>query len=47
MAFGEVIPVTIMNDKYIGSGQLCGCGFIEMVFKAEGEAALPTSMKKR
>ncbi len=30
MAFGEVISVIIMNDKYIGSGQLRGYGFIEM-----------------
>jgi len=30
MAFGEVIAVTIMNDKYIGSGQSRGYGFIEM-----------------
>ena len=40
MAFGEVISVIIMNDKYIGSGQLRGYGFIEMASKAEGEAAI-------
>jgi len=28
MSFGEVISVTIMNDKYIGSGQLRGYGFL-------------------
>ncbi len=40
MAFGEVITVIIMNDKYIGSGQLRGYGFVEMASKAEGEAAV-------
>jgi len=40
MAFGEVISVTIMNDKYIGSGQSRGYGFVEMLSKSEGEAAI-------
>ena len=40
MAFGEVISVTIMNDKYIGSGQSRGYGFVEMASKSEGEAAI-------
>jgi RNA recognition motif-containing protein len=40
MVFGEVISVTIMNDKYIGSGQLHGYAFVEMASKAEGEAAI-------
>ncbi len=39
-AFGEVMSVIIMNDRYIGSGQLHGYGFIEMASKAEGEAAI-------
>jgi RNA recognition motif-containing protein len=39
-AFGEVISVTIMNDEYIGSGQLHGYAFVEMASKAEGEAAI-------
>ena len=39
IAFGEVVSVAIMNDKYIGSGQLRGYGFIEMASNAEGEAA--------
>ena len=30
MAFREVLSVTIMNDKYIGSGQSRGYGFVEM-----------------
>jgi len=40
MAFGEVISVTIMNDKYIGSGQPRGYGFVETASKSEGEAAI-------
>jgi RNA recognition motif-containing protein len=39
-AFGEVISVTIMNDKYIGSGQPRGYGFVEMTSKSEGTAAI-------
>ena len=38
-AFGEVISVTIMNDKYIGSGQPRGYGFVEMSSPAEAEKA--------
>ena len=40
MAFGEVISVTIMNDKYIGSGQSRGYGFVEMPSQSEGQAAI-------
>ena len=40
LAFGEVMSVIIMNDKYIGSGQLRGYGFVEMASKSEGEAAI-------
>ena len=39
MAFGEVISVTIMNDKY-GSGQLRGYGFVLMLLESEGKAAI-------
>jgi len=39
-AFGEVISVTIMNDKYIGSGQSKGYGFVEMPLQPEGQAAI-------
>jgi len=46
MAFGEVISVVIMNDKYIGSGQRRGYGFIEMTSKDEGEAAIANLNKK-
>ena len=40
MAFGEVLSVTIMNDRYIGSGQPKGYGFVEMPSKSQGEAAI-------
>jgi RNA recognition motif-containing protein len=40
VAFGEVVSVTIMNDKYIGSGQQRGYGFVEMPSQSEGEAAM-------
>lgn len=40
MAFGAVISVVIMNDRYIGSGQTKGYGFVEMASKSEGEAAI-------
>ena len=40
MAFGEVISVTITNDKYIGSGQSRGYGFVEMPSASEGQAAI-------
>ncbi len=40
MAFGEVISVIIMNDKYIGSGQPRGYGFVEMSSKSEGTTAI-------
>ena len=40
MAFGEVLSVTIMNNKYIGSGQSTGYGFVEMPTQSEGLAAI-------
>ena len=40
MTFGEVVSVTIMNDKYIGSGQSRGYGFVEMPSQSEGQAAV-------
>ena len=40
MAFGEVLSVTIMNDRYIGSGQPKGYAFVEMTSKPQGEAAI-------
>ncbi len=47
VAFGEVVSVIIMNDKYIGSGQPRGYGFVEMVVKSEGEAAIASLKGKR
>ena len=40
MAFGEVVSVTIMSDKFIGSGQSRGYGFVEMSSLSEGQAAI-------
>ncbi len=39
-AFGEVITVTIMDDKYIGSGQPRGYGFVEMPSESEDKTAI-------
>jgi RNA recognition motif-containing protein len=47
MAFGEVMSVTVMNDRYIGSGQPRGYGFVEMVSKSEGAAAITSLKGKR
>jgi len=47
MSFGEVISITIMNDKYIGSGQLRGYGFVEMTSKSEGKAAITNLTGKK
>jgi RNA recognition motif-containing protein len=30
IAFGQLISISIMNDKHIGSGQTRGFGFVEM-----------------
>ena len=38
--FGEVISVIIMDDKYIGSGQPRGYGYVEMASKSEGTIAV-------
>ena len=38
--FGEVVSVTIMNDRYIGSGQPKGYGYIHMASKEEGATAI-------
>jgi RNA recognition motif-containing protein len=38
--FGEVISVTIMDDRYIGSGQPRCYGYVEMASKDEGTAAI-------
>jgi len=38
--FGQVMSASVMNDRYIGSGQPRGYGFVEMASKPEGEAAV-------
>ncbi|OGO59345.1 MAG: hypothetical protein A2025_02555 [Chloroflexi bacterium RBG_19FT_COMBO_47_15] len=38
--FGQVKSVNIMNDRDIGSGQLCGYGFVEMPLESEGKTAI-------
>jgi RNA recognition motif-containing protein len=38
--FGEVISVTMMDDKYIGSGQTRGYGYVKMASRSEGAAAI-------
>ncbi|OGO43256.1 MAG: hypothetical protein A2137_07455 [Chloroflexi bacterium RBG_16_58_8] len=38
--FGEVKSVTIMNDRYIGSGQPRGYGYVEMASKSQGTTAI-------
>ena len=40
MAFGQVLSVTIMDDKYNCGGESRGYGFVEMPSKSEGEAAI-------
>ena len=45
--FGEVISVTVMNDRYIGSGQPKGYGFVEMTSKSEGQVAIASLKGKR
>jgi RNA recognition motif-containing protein len=45
--FGEVLSVSIMDDKYIGSGQTRGYAFVEMSSKPEGAAAITGLNGKR
>ena len=40
LPFGVVTSVTMMNDKYIGSGQQRGYSFVEMPSIKEGEAGI-------
>jgi RNA recognition motif-containing protein len=47
MAYGEVTSVTIMNDKYIGSGQPRGYGYVEMSQKSEGTTAIANMQGKK
>lgn len=45
--YGEVISVIIMNDKYIGSGQPRGYGYVEMTSKSAGAAAIASLKGKK
>ncbi len=38
--FGEVLSVIMMDDRYIGSGQPMGYGYVQMASKSEGQAAV-------
>jgi cold-inducible RNA-binding protein len=38
--YGEVLSVTIMNDRYIGSGQPNAYGYIQMISKEGAETAI-------
>ncbi len=44
---GEVISVIIMDDKYIGSGQPRGYGYVEMASKSEGANAIASLEGKK
>ena len=46
MIFGEVVSVAIMDDKYIGSGQPRGYGYVQMASKSEGQAAVSGLQEK-
>ena len=47
MVFGQVTSVTILSDRYIGSGQTKGYGYVEMVSKSEGDTAITSLNGKR
>ncbi len=38
--FGQVISISIMSDRYIGSGQSRGYAFVQMPSQSEGKAAI-------
>ena len=44
--FGEVTSVIVMNDKYIGSGQPRGYGYVQMASKSEGQVAVASLQDK-
>jgi len=47
IAFGEVLSVHLMNDRYIGSGQTKGYAYVEMAMKSAGFAAIASLNGKR
>jgi len=40
IVFGVVVSVTIIDDKYIGSGQQRRYAYVEMASRSEGETAI-------
>jgi len=38
--FGEIMSASVMNDRYIGSGQSRGYGYVKMAVRSQGEAAI-------
>ena len=40
LTYGQVISVSIMNNKYIGSGQQRGYAYVAMPSKSEGKVAI-------
>jgi len=38
--YGEILSANIMNDKYIGSKQPRGYGYVSMAVRTQGEAAI-------
>ncbi len=47
LVFGEVVSVTIIDDKYIGSGQQRRYAYVEMASRSEGETAIANLEGKR
>src|SRR3972149_5401686 len=47
LVYGKVASVTMMNDKYIGSGQPRGYGYVEMSLKSEGTTAIANLQGKK
>jgi RNA recognition motif-containing protein len=47
IVFGEVVSVTIIDDKYIGSGQQRRYAYVEMASRTEGENAIANLEGKR
>ena len=40
LTYGQVVAVSVMNNKYIGSGQSRGYAYVTMPLKSEGVAAI-------
>jgi RNA recognition motif-containing protein len=47
VVFGDVVSVTIIDDKYIGSGQQRRYAYVEMASRSEGETAIANLEGKR